>query len=112
MRLTKPALLASFLLPLAMLSAPSLAQTAADGPLTACPTQGDLEQTLDSDGAIVPDACTTIEVNSLRSDNGELCLIDFGLDQGFIGRLRDAAFPTQWWVKCDALSAQLTAASE
>ncbi|WP_417308433.1 hypothetical protein [Devosia sp.] len=107
MRLIRPALLISIALPLAMHAAPSVAQTMTDGPLTACPSQGELEQTLNSDGTIVPDACTTLEVNSLRSDNGELCLIDFSMDEGVIGTLRDAAFPSQWWVKCDELAARL-----
>ena len=83
------------------------AQTPASEPLTACPSQSGLEQAINSSGAIMPEECTTLQVTSLTSDNGELCLIDFGLDQGFIGRLRDAAFPTQWWVSCDVLAGQL-----
>lgn len=81
--------------------------TAGTGSIVACPSQGELEQSLGSQGSITPEECTTLQVNSLSSDNGELCLIDFGLDQGFLGRLRDAAFPTQWWVACSDLEASL-----
>ena len=107
MRSTKPVLLTSVLLALATQATPSWAQTPADGGLLACPSQSALEQSLDSAGAITPDDCTTLQVNALRSDNGDLCLIDFGLDQGFIGQLREAAFPTQWWVRCDELATKL-----
>ena len=78
----------------------------ASEPVVACPTQSELEQAISSSGSIIPEECTTLQVNSLTSDNGELCLIDFGLDEGFIGRLRDAAFPSQWWVRCDALASR------
>ena len=76
--------------------------------MLACPSQSELEQSINSDGAITPDDCTTLQVNSLRSDSGDLCLIEFGQDEGLIGSLRDAAFPSQWWVSCDALAARLT----
>ena len=75
--------------------------------MVACPSQSALEQSINSQGAISPDECTTLQVNTLTSDSDSLCLIDFGTDQGFLGRLRDAAFPTQWWVSCDQLAAAI-----
>lgn len=84
---------------------PSVAQTAAtidDDPI-ACPSQQELEQAVGSAGEIRPDECTTIEISKLSSDGMDLCLIDFGIDEGFLGRLRDVAMPSQWWVRCDDL---------
>lgn len=104
MTFTKSALLIASAFPLLIVPAAANAQTGTPtSGIVACPTQGELEQSIGSEGSIMPDACTTLEINSLTSDNGELCLIDFGQDQGFLGQLRDAAFPTQWWVACDDL---------
>jgi len=83
------------------------ASSSAANAMVACPSQSALEQSISSEGAISPDECTTLEVNTLTSDSGDLCLIDFGTDEGFLGRLRDAAFPTQWWVPCDQLAAAI-----
>ena len=106
MRFSQTALLIALTLPFAVQSSPSWAQAAPTSPgVVACPSQDELEQSINSAGSITPDDCTTLQLNSLTSDNGDLCLIDFGLDQGFIGQLRDAAFPTQWWVRCDDLAA-------
>ena len=107
MTVTRLPIVLTCALPLAILPIPGWSQTPAAGGITACPSQGELEQTINSDAAIVPDDCTTLEVNSLRSENGELCLIDFGIDEGFLGRLRDVAFPSQWWMKCEDLAAAL-----
>lgn len=82
------------------------APTTGDSPI-ACPSQQELEQVIGSDGQILPEGCTLIDVSRLRSDGEALCLIDFSLDQGFLGRLRDAAFPSQWWVRCADLEAAL-----
>lgn len=80
---------------------------AIERPVVACPTQDELEQVVGSDGQIRPDGCTTLQVNALSTERGDICLIDFGLDEGFLGRIRDAAFPTQWWVKCEDLAANV-----
>lgn len=106
MKITKAALLIGLVLPLASLPSVGVGQTAGNtgGPTVACPTQAELEQAIGSQGSIMPEECTTLQINSLSSENGELCLIDFGIDEGFLGRLRDAAFPTQWWVQCDDLA--------
>ena len=113
MRFLKTAVALSLAMPLALHTLPAGAQTpaAADG-IVACPSQSELEQSINSAGSITPDDCTTLQLNALTSDGPALCLIDFGLDQGFIGRLRDAAFPTQWWVRCDALEAALQSTAQ
>lgn len=106
MRISPTAVLIALALPLSMLSTASFAQSTSPAKpgVTACPTQSDLEQSINSDGSITPDDCTTLQVNSLTADSGaELCLIDFDVEKGIIGQIRDAAFPTQWWVKCDDL---------
>lgn len=77
---------------------------ASESDMVACPSQLELEQSIESEGAILPDECTRLQVNALSSESGVLCLIDFGLDEGFLGQLRDAAFPSQWWVECDKLA--------
>lgn len=111
MSLTKPILLLAFALPLALHAPASLAQSPSEaGGIVACPDQNGLEQSINSAGSIMPEECTTLQLNSLTSDNGDLCLIDFSLDEGFIGQLRDAAFPSQWWVRCADLTAALPTA--
>ena len=107
MQIAKPALILVLLSPLGLHVPASWAQGPDNPGIVACPDQPALEQSINSAGSIMPEECTTLQVNSLRSANGELCLIDFGLDQGFIGQLRDAAFPTQWWVRCDDLAAAI-----
>ncbi len=107
MSMTKPSLLLALALPLALYAPASWAQTAETGGIVACPDQGGLEQSINSAGSIMPEECTTLQINSLTSDNGELCLIDFSLDEGIIGQLRDAAFSSQWWVRCADLAAAL-----
>lgn len=106
MKITAAACLAALALPLA-LPGVAFGQEGANGPVVACPTQGELEQVIGSDGAITAEGCTTLQVNALSTEHGDLCLIDFGLDEGFLGRIRDAAFPTQWWIKCDELVAKV-----
>lgn len=104
-------LVATTLICSAALSAPVLAQEQspdmAPDAIVACPSQQELEQVIGSSGEVRSEECTTIDVSHLTGAGSELCLIDFGLDQGFLGRLRDAAFPTQWWVRCDQLAAAL-----
>ncbi|MHA6297476.1 hypothetical protein [Devosia sp. CAU 1758] len=86
----------------------SMAQdTIIDTSPVACPSQQELEQAISSEGSILSEECIEIDVSRLMSNSVELCLIDFGADEGFLGRLRDAAFPTQWWVECSDLEAAL-----
>ena len=73
----------------------------------ACPSQQGLEQAIGSSGDIFPEDCTVINVSKLTSGGEELCLIDFGVDEGFLGRLRDVAMPSQWWVRCSDIEAAL-----
>jgi len=85
---------------------PSFAQQS----LQACSTQQELEQTLGSNGSIVPDGCRTIAIGSLVSGANRLCRIDLSSgDQGILSRLQDAAVPTEYWVRCDELAAAATA---
>lgn len=91
---------------LGLLSPVSVAAQDAADPV-ACPSQQDLEQLMSSNGDIRPEDCTVIDVSKLSSDGQELCLIDFGVDEGFLGRLREVAMPSQWWVRCDDLEAAL-----
>ncbi|MFU8863877.1 MAG: hypothetical protein ACNA7O_08170 [Rhodobacterales bacterium] len=75
----------------------------------ACESQQSLEQTLTSDGAIMPDDCRTISIERLTSDGRDLCLVDLSESGGgIISDLRDVAAPAEWWFACDELE-QLTA---
>ncbi|WP_297110522.1 hypothetical protein [uncultured Devosia sp.] len=84
---------------------PAAAQIGADP--VACPSQQDLEQFVSSNGDIQPEDCTVIDISKLTSEGQELCLIDFGVDEGFLGRLREVAMPSQWWVRCEDLELAL-----
>ena len=105
----RPVLACTALIAGGLFTLPAAAQTAVapDASPVACPSQQELEQTVNSAGAIRSEGCTVIDVSRLMSDGQELCLIDFGTDQGFIGRLQNAAFPTQGWVQCSDLEAAL-----
>lgn len=103
MKIQPSALLVACALPFLAAPTTTSAQTLADG-IVACPTQNALEQSIGSEGAIIADDCTRLQIDQLTSDSGELCLIDFGMDEGFLGELREVAFPTQWWVECDDLT--------
>jgi hypothetical protein len=85
---------------------PALGQpTTAQDEVVACPSQQELEQVLASNGTIASDDCWTININSLVSNGERLCLLDFSASGGSIlSRLQSAAMPTQWWVRCDALT--------
>ena len=100
---TKVLLASALFFPMTTLSVWAQAPGAESG-MVACPTQLGLEQSIGSQGTILPDDCTRLQVNALTSENEALCLIDFGLDEGLLGQLRDAAFPSQWWVECDKLA--------
>ncbi|HEV7291805.1 MAG TPA: hypothetical protein VGN79_05740 [Devosia sp.] len=74
----------------------------------ACSSQQELEQTIDSDGAIRPENCSTLTVTSLESDGEQLCLLQLeASEEDLLGSLRDAALSSEWWVRCDALGAAL-----
>lgn len=84
------------------LLAPSL--TVAQEPISACHSQQALEQTVKSGGQLMPEGCRNLAITSIDSDVGRLCVIDFsGGDQGILQKLRDAALPEQWWVRCEDL---------
>jgi hypothetical protein len=85
-------------------SSPAAAQ--APQALPACQSQQELEQVLASDGDFMPDGCRQVSVTSLESEHGPLCVIDLEAtgDSGMLGRIADAALPTQWWVRCESLA--------
>ncbi|HEV7274713.1 MAG TPA: hypothetical protein VGN80_00315 [Devosiaceae bacterium] len=89
-------------------SGPALGQIVADETIYACTSQQELEQTVQSSGSIVPDGCRTLTVESLISDTEALCLLNFAAgDEDLLGQLQEAATPSEWWVRCDALAAAL-----
>lgn len=101
-------ILLSFSAGFIVLSGMAIAQTSS----VACESQQSLEQTLTSDGAIMPDDCRPISVERLTSDGRDLCLLDLSESGGgIISDLRDAAAPAQWWVACDELG-QLAASQQ
>ncbi len=86
-----------------LLAAPLLAPlpAQAQAAMSACETEQDLQQILNSDGSYMPDKCRQLTISVVRSDNGPLCVIDFsGGDDNFLQQLKDAAIPQKWWVKC------------
>lgn len=92
---------------LAIATTPALSQTATnEHVLSACSSQQELEQVMQSNGAINPDGCWTLTVNALDADGNRLCLLQIAPnDQNVLGKLQDLASPSEWWVRCDALMA-------
>ncbi|WP_137388579.1 hypothetical protein [Rhodoligotrophos defluvii] len=73
--------------------------------ITACETQQALEQVIRSDGQLKPEGCRPLAITPVEVDAGRLCVLDFsGGDPGILQRLRDAALPEKWWVRCDELN--------
>lgn len=102
------ALAAGTALALAVGGGPALGQTVLDDTIYACTSQQELEQTVQSSGSIVPDGCRTLSVALLTSDTEELCLLSFAAgDEDLLGQLQEAAAPSEWWLRCDALAAAL-----
>ena len=82
-------------------AAPATAQEA----FPARQSQQSLEQIIASDGRLMPDDCRRLTVTAVRGDRGRLCVIDFSqAGGGVLDRLREAALPAQWWVRCDRLA--------
>lgn len=102
------ALAAGTALALVVGGGPALGQTVVDDTIYACTSQQELEQTVQSSGSIVPDGCRTLSVESLTSDTEKLCLLSFAAgEEDFLGQLQEAAAPSEWWLRCDALAAAL-----
>lgn len=83
-----------------------LAATAglAQSPMVICESQQSLEQTLGSDGSILPDDCRDATIAQLDSNGRALCLIDLSQQEGsLLDDLRDVATAQEWWVECTAL---------
>jgi hypothetical protein len=92
----------------AVAAGPAYGQVATDSQVFACTSQQELEQTMQSDGSIVPDGCRTVSVNTLSSEGQELCLLNFDAgEEDILGQLQEAALPSEWWVECDALAAAI-----
>ncbi|MGE0224056.1 MAG: hypothetical protein AB7F35_26520 [Acetobacteraceae bacterium] len=67
----------------------------------ACPTREQLEQVIQSNGAVTPDSCRRITITAVDSPAGSLCLMKFGANNnGIIGTLKDMAADTEWWTPC------------
>lgn len=89
-------------------AAPAHGQAATDGQVFACTSQQELEQTMQSDGSIVPDGCRSVSVSSLSADGRDLCLLNFAAgEEDLLGQLQEAALPSEWWVECEALAAAI-----
>ncbi len=73
--------------------------------MTACESQQDLEQVVQSDGDLMPDGCGTLTITSVDADAGELCVLDFeAADPGMLDALQEEVTTSQWWVDCAELS--------
>ena len=71
----------------------------------ACQSQQDLQQVINSDGKLMPSGCRELTIIPVKSGDGRLCVIDFSkAGDGVLQSLRDAAMPSQWWVRCDSLA--------
>jgi hypothetical protein len=94
------------MIPLALLALPAAASAQTPQGFIACQSQQELEQLLASDRGFMPDGCRNVAVNSLESEHGNICVMDFQPDenQGVLDRITEAALPTQWWVSCADLS--------
>lgn len=101
-------LVGATILAAAAIPTPVRAQTVTETSVFACTSQQELEQTMQSDGAIVPDGCRTVSVESLTADGEELCLLNFAAgEEDILGQLQEAALPSEWWVECEALAAAI-----
>jgi hypothetical protein len=84
--------------------APAAAQ---DASMTACESQQEMEQVIQSDGDLMPDGCRTLNVTSIDSGSGELCVLDFeAADPGVLDALQEQVTTTQWWVACAELTSR------
>ncbi|MCB8836647.1 hypothetical protein [Aurantimonas sp. VKM B-3413] len=104
-----PTFIAAAALLLPGLAGSALAQDAtgasAQRTVSACQSEQDLQQVINSDGQLSPDGCRQITITPVRSENGQLCVLDFANgDEGIINQLRSAAMPDKWWVRCDSLT--------
>ncbi len=76
----------------------------AQSPMVICESQQSLEQTLDSDGSILPDDCRSASIAQLDTNERTLCLIDLSEQEGgLMDDLRNVATAQEWWVECSEL---------
>lgn len=75
--------------------------------MTACESQQEMEQVIQSDGDLMPDGCRTLTITSVDADTGELCVLDFeAADPGMLDALQEEVTTTQWWVDCAELTSR------
>lgn len=91
---------------LATLISSSAASAADPVQIRVCPSQAKIEQSIQSQGKLLPDDCRTLTVTRVDSPAGPLCVLDLSGDNaGILGTLRDAVATTQWWATCASLHA-------
>ena len=79
--------------------------TSQETSMTACESQQDMEQVIQSDGDLMPDDCGTLTITSVEADAGELCVLDFqAADPGVLDALQEEVTTTQWWIDCAELT--------
>ena len=84
--------------------APAAAQ---ETTLTACESQQEMEQVIQSDGDLMPDGCQTLTITSVETDAAELCVLNFeAADPGVLDALQEEVTTTQWWVDCAELTSR------
>lgn len=72
--------------------------------LRACQSQQSLQQIIDSKGSLKPEDCRELTVTPVDTGNERLCVLSFSsAGSDILQKLRDAALPDQWWVRCDSL---------
>lgn len=71
----------------------------------ACQSEQSMRQVVESAGALKPDDCRTLTVTPVGSGERRLCALSFS-DAGddILQKLRDAALPDRWWVRCESLT--------
>ena len=81
--------------------------TAQNTSMTACESQQEMEQVIQSDGDLMPDGCRTLTITSVDADTGELCVLDFeATDPGLLDALQEEVTTSQWWVDCAELTSR------
>ena len=79
--------------------------TAQETSLTACESQQEMEQVIQSNGDLMPDGCRTLTITSVEAEAGELCVLNFeATDPGLLDSLQEEVTTTQWWVDCAELT--------
>jgi hypothetical protein len=78
-----------------------------EGGFVACSSQSEIQQVVESGGALVPDGCRPAQVVAFGEGAARVCAIELGEAGGIVESLRTIAAPDQLWVECDRLAASL-----